>query len=225
MACHTANLPYRALKLGFPASVSAESEEPNPETYPGWAQVTFEFPAREGMPPVKFTWYEGKKNEKLVHPPEELVQKVLKQGKGQGGKKPSLPGSGSIMVGEKGILYSPDDYGADVQLVPAEDFTDYKGPQESLPRRGKQPGGKDDKGNDISIDEWMKIEWLAAAKGGPKPYSNFDYAGMLTEFILLGNVAIKTGKKLEWDGPAMKFTNAPEADKYLHYDYRSGWTL
>ena len=48
---------------------------------------------------------------------------------------------------------------------------------------------------------------------------------MLTEFILLGNVAIRAGKKLEWDGPNMKFTNAPEAEKYLHYKYREGWTL
>jgi len=225
MACHTANLPFRALKLGHPTSVSAESEEPNAETYPGWAQITFQFPEREGMPPVKFMWYEGKKNGKLVHPQEELVQKVLKQAKGKDGKKATLPGSGAIMVGEKGILYSPDDYGAEFQLLPGEDFAHYNGPEETVPRRGNQPGGKDDKGKDINIDEWQKIEWLAAAKGGPKAYSNFDVAGMLTEFILLGNVAIRAGKKLEWDGPNMKFTNAPEAEKYLHYKYREGWTL
>jgi predicted dehydrogenase len=220
MACHTANLPFRALKLGYPTSVSAESEEPNRETYPGWARVAFEFPARGDMPPVKFMWYEGKKDEKLVHPPEELVQKVLKQAKGKDGKRASMPGSGAIMVGEKGILYSPDDYGKVFELLPGENFADYKGPEETVPRR---PKNKDDK--DIDIDEWMKMEWLAGAKGGPKPYSNFDVAGMLTEFILLGNIAIKTRKKLEWDGPAMKFTNAPEADKLLHYEYRSGWTL
>jgi hypothetical protein len=150
---------------------------------------------------------------------------VLKNAKGKDGKKVSLATSGSIMVGEKGILYSPDDYGAEFQLLPKEEFADYKGPEESIPRRGKQPGGKDAKGNDVNIDEWMKIEWLAAARGGPKAYSNFDYAGMLTEFILLGNIAIRTGKKLEWDGPKMKFTNAPDADKYLHYQYREGWTL
>ena len=215
MACHTANLPFMALKLAHPTSVSAESEEPNPETYPAWARAVFEFPAREDMPPVKFMWYEGRKDDKLVHPPEELVQKVLKQAKGKDGKKPSMPGSGSILVGEKGILYSPDDYGAEFQLLPGDKFADYKGPEETLPRRNTK----------ISNDEWMKIEWMAAAKGGPAAMSNFDYAGMLTEFILLGNIAIKTGKKLKWDGPNLKITNAPEAEKVLTKEYRDGWTL
>jgi hypothetical protein len=213
MACHTANLPFMALKLGYPKTVIGESEDVNPETYPGWARVVYEFPEREGMGPVKFNWYEGKKDGKLVHPPEELVQNVLKEAKGKGGKKATMPGSGMIMVGEKGILYSPDDYGAEYQLLPGEKFADYKGPKETLPRNGKG-------------DEGQKIEWLAAARGGPKAMSNFDYSGMLTEFVLLGNVAIKMGgKKLEWDGPNMKFPNAPDAEKYLHYEYRNGWTL
>jgi hypothetical protein len=55
--------------------------------------------------------------------------------------------------------------------------------------------------------------------------SNFNYAGMLTETILLGNVAMRAGKKLDWDGPNMKFTNNSDANKFLHFDYRKGWTL
>jgi hypothetical protein len=63
-------------------------------------------------------------------------------------------------------------------------------------------------------------------KGGPPAYSNFDFAGMLTETILLGNVAMRlSGKKLEWDGPSLKFTNNSDANQYLHFDYRKGWTL
>src|SRR5581483_5445434 len=58
MACHTANLPFPALKLGSPTSISAENGEINSETYPGWAKITFQFPARGDMPPVKFVWYE-----------------------------------------------------------------------------------------------------------------------------------------------------------------------
>jgi hypothetical protein len=56
-------------------------------------------------------------------------------------------------------------------------------------------------------------------------YSNFDFAGLLTETILLGNVAMRAGKKLEWEGENMKFTNAPECEKFLHCEYRNGWTL
>lgn len=54
--------------------------------------------------------------------------------------------------------------------------------------------------------------------------SNFDYAGMLTETILLGNVAIRVGKKIEWDGPGLKATNCPEADQYIRTEYRKGWS-
>src|SRR5204863_4930131 len=58
MACHTANMPFMALKLGSPTSVQAESGEINPETYPTWARITFQFPARGDMPPAKFVWAE-----------------------------------------------------------------------------------------------------------------------------------------------------------------------
>src|SRR5271157_2394113 len=74
MACHTANLPYRALKLGLPTSIVAEAGDVNTETYPTYAKITFEFAAREDMPAVKFFWYEGVKNRKLVLPPDSLIK-------------------------------------------------------------------------------------------------------------------------------------------------------
>ena len=61
MGCHTANLPFMALKLGYPTSIEGEAGDLNPETCPSWARVQYEFPAREGMPPVKVNWYEGQK--------------------------------------------------------------------------------------------------------------------------------------------------------------------
>ena len=85
-------------------------------------------------------------------------------------------------------------------------------------------------------DDGMKAEWVQAIKSG-KPetaMSNFDYAAMLTETILLGNVAMRAGKdhqidkhrhgrKLEWDGENMKVTNAPEAMAFIKPEYRKGW--
>ena len=68
-------------------------------------------------------------------------------------------------------------------------------------------------------------EWIRACKGGPKPSTNFDYSGPLTETILLGNVAALAGRKLSWDGPKMRVANMPEANKYLRRKYRKGWTL
>jgi predicted dehydrogenase len=213
MACHTANLAFRALKLGYPASVVADATDLNPETYPSSAKVTFQFPAREDMPPVTFTWYEGRRDDKKLLPPEDLVKKAISidTNPRHGGK---LVDSGSILVGDKGILYSPDDYGAEFFLYPAQDFEKVnKTKPEKLPVNGKGDGG-------------MKAEWVEAIRGGPRAYSNFDFAAMLTETILLGNIAIRlTGEKLDWDGPSLKFTNNTKANQYLHYEYRKGWTL
>ena len=68
-------------------------------------------------------------------------------------------------------------------------------------------------------------EWLDACRGGKTPYSNFDIAAYLTEIILLGCVALRVGKKLEWDGPNMRAKNAPEAAQFVKRQYRKGWTL
>ncbi len=197
MACHTANLPYFALKLGAPTSIVAESEEPNPETCPAWAKITYEFPARGELPPVKVVWYEGKKpdGEKLL-PPADLFQ----------GEK--INDSASLMVGSKGTLYSPDDYGGRSIWLPKEQFKDYKPPAPTLPRS---------KGH--------HAEWIDACKGGPPAMSNFEHAGPFTEFVLLGNVAIRTQKKIEWDAEGLKAKGCPEADPYIKREYRKGWTL
>jgi predicted dehydrogenase len=208
MACHTANMAFRALKLAHPTTIAAESDTVNNETYPGWARVTMEFPARDDQPPATLTWYEGKKDGKLVLPSEELTSKFLRDGE-------KLPNSGSFLVGEKGVLYSPNDYGAEFRLHPKElgEGKNLKTP-ETLPINGKS-------------DQGMKNEWVDAIKAG-KPeiaYSNFDYASLLTEAFLLGNVAIRVGKKLEWDGPGLRVTNVPEANQYVQTEYRRGWEV
>ena len=208
MACHTANMAFRALKLGHPTTISAESGEVNLETYPAWARVNIKFPAREGMVPANLTWYEGRKDGELVLPPKELLEKVLNEGE-------KLKDSGSILVGSKGILFSPDDYGAAFRITPnaLTEGKNLKTP-ETLPINGKG-------------DQGMKNEWVEAIKAG-KPeiaYSNFDIASLLTEAFLLGNVAIKTGKTLEWDGPGLKITNVPEANALIQTEYRRGWEV
>jgi predicted dehydrogenase len=202
MACHTANMAFRALKLASPTSIEAKNGDINPETYPGWATITFQFPARGELPPVKFVWYEGLKDRKKNLPPKELFH----------GENP--PDSGSLLVGSKGKLYSPNDYGAAYMLLPKKNFEGFKPPQATLPRNGNG-------------DDGMKEEWARAIMDNNPSlaYSNFGYAGLLTETILLGNVAMRAGKKLEWDAENMKFTNAADAEKFLHFEYRKGWTL
>jgi predicted dehydrogenase len=209
MACHTANMAFMALKLGHPTKVSAEAGGVNDETCPAWAHVTINFPSRGDLPPVTLNWYEGRRDGKKVLPPSELVAKAVALDP----KRKNLVDSGSILVGSKGIAYSPDDYGAEVFFSTGEVANN----QSKLEKLPSNNGG----------DRAQKKEWVDAIKAG-KPeiaLSNFDYAGLLTAAFLLGNVAIRTGKPFTWDGDACKATDLPEAAKLIKREYRKGWDL
>jgi len=204
MACHTANMAFMALKLGHPTKVSAEAEGVNTLTCPSAAHVKLQFPARGKMPAVTLNWYEGKKDGQKLVPPPELVEKALEL---KGGK---LVDSGSILVGTKGIAYSPNDYGSEVYFSTGGNAS---GALDSLPSNN---GG----------DFGQKKEWVEAIKAG-KPelaLSNFDYSGLLTAAFLLGNVAIRTGKPFTWDGEACQ-ADLPAAAKFIRREYRKGWDL
>ena len=68
-------------------------------------------------------------------------------------------------------------------------------------------------------------EWIHACKTGEPTLCNFDYSGMLIEHNLLGNVAYRVGKKLQWDPENLLAANCPEADQLIRRKYREGWTL
>jgi predicted dehydrogenase len=207
MACHTASMAFMALKLVSPTTVWAEAGDVNPETCPSYAHVVLQFPARGSMGPVTWNWYEGKKDGKKMLPPQELLDKVLKSGD-------KLADSGSILVGEKGILFSPDDYGARYFLFGNGVEAAAKEVPESLPRNGRG-------------DRGMKEEWVKAIRENNPAVamSNFDYAGMLAETVLLGNVAIRTGKKLDFDGERCLVTNVKEANSLINKQYRKGFEI
>jgi predicted dehydrogenase len=110
---------------------------------------------------------------------------------------------GICFVGEQGMLAGH--YGWH-RLLPEAKFAGFKPPSRTIPES-------------IGHHE----EWIAACKTGSPTTCNFDYAGALTETVLLGNVAFRTGKKLQWDPVALKAPNCPEADRYLKREYRQGW--
>ena len=114
-------------------------------------------------------------------------------------------GSGVLFVGSQGMLLC--DYGKHV-LLPEKDFTEFTIPE---------PFIKDSIGH--------HLEWIEACKHGGPTTCNFDYSGPLTEAVLLGNVAFRSGKKLEWDSRKLRATGAPEADQFINYKYRKGWKL
>jgi predicted dehydrogenase len=116
-------------------------------------------------------------------------------------------GSGSLFVGTRGTLLSNNDYGADYLLLPRDNFADYRPPQPSIPR---SPG--------------HHTEWLLACKGGRPATANFpDYAGPLTEIVLLGNVAIRTGRRIVWDSANLRAVDFAGANQYIRREYRKGW--
>lgn len=210
MACHTGNMAFMGLKLAHPTKVSAEAGDVNPLSCPSSAHVQLQFPARDKLVPVTLHWYEGKKDGKKLAPPDALVQKAIALDT-NAKRKMALVNSGSILVGSKGIAYSPDDYGAEVFFSTGDTSS---GKPETLPTNG---GG----------DQGQKNEWVAAIKAN-KPelaLSNFDYAGLLTAAFLLGNVAIRTGKSFTWDGEACLAKDCPEAMPYIRRQYRKGWDL
>jgi len=114
-------------------------------------------------------------------------------------------GGGNIFVGEKGLLRA--DYGS-WKLSPTAEFKDYVAPAPSIPKSAGH-----------------HQEWINACKNGTPTTCNFDYAGPLTEAVLLGNVAYRVGQPLEWDAAQLRATNCPDADKFLRKEYRAGWKL
>ena len=134
-----------------------------------------------------------------------------------------VPGSGCLLIGDNGKLFSPDDYGAQffIKLKGEKELTDGRNHEalKAIPQvipRNTFSGG---------TDQRQHQEWIAACKGGSPGYSDFDVAAYLTEIILLGCVALRVGRKIEWDGPNMLAKNAPEAAQFIRRKYRKGWEL
>jgi predicted dehydrogenase len=114
---------------------------------------------------------------------------------------------GAIIIGSKGKLIH-DTYGANPRLLPKSLQDSAPKPAQKLPR----------------IDgESHELNWVAAAKGHGQTSSPFEYAAQLTEVMLLGVVALRAGKKIAYDGTAMRVTNVPTANQYLSRQYRTGW--
>lgn len=114
-------------------------------------------------------------------------------------------GSGVLFEGSKGKLFASYNV---YKLFPEKDYEGYEPPLPYIPD---------------SIGH--HAEWLQACKTGSPTTCSFEYSGALTEAVLLGNVAYRIGKKLHWNGQALKATNCPEADQYLRREYRQGWLL
>jgi len=206
MGCHIFDHIIWSLKLGAPASVEASYSQfvpdkmtwdkpKNTETYPRASIVTYKFPAREDFSPLTLMWYDGG----LMPPRPEEIPENIKMGDDYGG---------ALYVGDKGMILCGSHGANSLRIWPENRMQEYQRPPKTIPR---------------SLGHYQ--EWIMACKGGEPAASNFDYAGPMTETVLLGNVAIRTNTKLYWDAENLRFPNHPEADQYLHRQYREGWSL
>jgi predicted dehydrogenase len=247
MACHTVNMPFRALDLEYPTTVEATPlGTMNKESYPVGSKIRFDFPKRKAHIPldhphlfhhsrtiehdaVTLWWYDGGQPDPTARgghdlsnrPPAQVTADIV-------ALRGSLPDSGCLLVGDGGQVFSPDDYASDffVKLKGDAKFLNYtEHPAmaqypERLPRNhyGK-PGGN-------SVFAHAQ-EWLVAVKEN-KPeicYSRFDITAHLTEIMLLGCVSLRAGQKIEWDGPKMVAKNCPQAAQFIRRQNRSPWAL
>lgn len=116
-------------------------------------------------------------------------------------------GGGSLIVGDAGAVLSGV-WSGSPRIIPEEKMLQYQPPPPTIPRS---------KGH--------HRDWIEACKGGPPASANFDFAARLTEIVLLGSVALRTGKTLHWNGPSMTASHAPEAEPFIHGHFRKGWEL
>ncbi|MBK8979051.1 MAG: Gfo/Idh/MocA family oxidoreductase [Planctomycetes bacterium] len=198
IGCHTFDAPFYTLDLGAPSKVEiVRTKPPGPGFIPMSSLVTYHFPARGARPAVRMRWYEGSLEVPL---PERWDPQV----------KPNDEG-GLFMIGDQETLYHPGMRPDEPTIVPASRFAALK---DDLDRIEKLPSV-----GDGPIDEWYR-----AIRGeGPMPGSNFDYAAPLTEMVLLGALAQRTGKTIEWDAENMTVKGQPELDPLIKEPAREGW--
>lgn len=219
--CHILDPVFLALELTAPTTIEADAPPLGKQAWARRSKVEFTFPGtkRTTNNEITVTWYDGKDHKPMHegwHLPEtmEVAEEENKKGKTTGNKagnktakktvKYALPSAGSAFVGEKGTMILP--HWDEPQLYPQEKFKDYTMP----------------KLEDLN----HYTSWAHACLGDGTTTSNFDYAGPLSETVLLGAIAIRFPKEqLLWDSQALEFTHHADATARLTKKYRAGWAL
>jgi hypothetical protein len=197
MACHMLNAMFMTLEPGYPTSIEpVEVNGLHPETFPRSSILKWTFPANSWRPGFVSYWYDGGKTP--PRPPELEADR-------------KLPGTGNLFIGTKGTILVSGDYGESPRIIPETKLKEIGKPKRMLER---SPGHYN--------------EFVLAALGKKPldfPKSNFGFAAPMTETIALGNIAMRMKHRIEWDGPNLRITNLPEANKLLTKDYPEGWRV
>jgi len=195
MAIHNMDPAFYALDLPAPVAAESVSSPLKLESYPAWQIITWEFAARGEQPALKMMWYDGGK---MPPVPADVDDKY------------KMDINGIIFVGDKGTMICGG-WSGPPTLYPLSRRESFQLPPKSIPRA---------KGN-------HREEWIQACKDH-KPENakaGFAYSGPYTEALLVGNLATRLQKRIEWDAVNMRATNAPEADALIHKTYRGGFGI
>jgi hypothetical protein len=221
MACHIADCAVVGLKLQYPTTIEAEAIlGGTDERYPQGTRVRMDFAARGDMPALKFYWWDGRRpggnNKEALGEWATVPQSgqnrpvIVEELEKKYNRK--LGGNGTVYIGDKGILSTGTYGGQDLSSLPESILKEAIG---TLPKT--QPRNR--------LGEHGHLIQCIKDKTPQATLSNFTVASVLTEIVMLVNLAQKAGvgKKVQWDGPNMKCTNMPELNKLVQLQYRKGW--
>lgn len=225
IACHSMDMSNYMFELSTPVKVEVLHNERGTEiSPPTTSTIRFHFPAGRNHGPLTLTWYdghmlseEGKKQPDADTIPiwsseakDLRVQNLPKPPAGWPKEKP-LSTNGQFIVGDKGFFYNSSMHIGTPQLLPKSRWDEFKNnrPPKTLPR--------------ATCDH--RCEWVEAIiRGDPKQaQANFQYSAPLTETVLLGKLALRSGSEIVWDSKNLRVTNNEEANKYVKPSIRDGW--
>lgn len=209
MGCHLLDVAFWGLRLDQAQSVhvQADSIGISDVSFPVASTVSYEFPARGELPPVTVRWYDGGRQ-----PPPPSALPVGRE----------IGSNGTIFVGEKHtMIFGPTVFGTNPGQVGPRTLPEF---EEVKPVRSYQRIPV------VEEHDWAKgdrhiQEWISACKAGTQPCANFEYASALTEFVLLGNVALQAGQPVSWDRRAMASVSDAADNQFIRRVYRAGWSL
>ena len=206
MACHTMNLPFRGLKLGAVTGAEClQVEGKNKDTYPSKSIVKMQYAARGNLPPVDLFWYDGN-----LKPSAEIMPQVI-------ATLGEVPGTGCLIIGDKGMLVSTNDYGAD-------SYIGLKGEAKMTSTKKKEVFEHIPEGAVVRNRGGQQQELVNAVLGvdNIKCYSDVDHSVPMLESMLVGCIAQQIEGPLKWDTKRQTFKNKA-ADALLMPHIRKGW--
>lgn len=209
---HSANVGFMALRVhdlwlaadpASPATIRVEAQQSgvNRLSFPRWEHVQWHVPARAALPPITINWYNG-----AAPAVSAVLERAFQETTRQ--QREGWQFAGTFIVGTKGSIHTTG-HNMWFRLLPGAQFE----------------GVQCDRPETLPESRGPEQDWFAAIRGGDVPWSNFDYASSLNEFLMLGNVATQFDGPLEYDPVGMKIVGNAEADALLSSEYRAGWQL